>query len=119
MTSGINNTSMAINLLKIMEPLGRGAFYVIIDNNHSKDKKSSSMLPFRRLLRRDILPTRRHQHQDRCTIMGSNKDGLRHKAGLLRTMGSNKGRVGWLIRYKRYGAGLAESRQYLPLILTH
>ena len=102
MTFGINNTSMAINLLKIMEPLGRGASYVIIDNNHSKDKKSSSILPFRRLLRRDILPTRRHQHQDRCTIMGS-----------------NKGRVGWLIRYKRYGAGLAESRQYLPLILTH
>ena len=97
MTFGINSTSTAKSLLKIMEPLGQGASCVTIDNKcskDSKDKNSSSILLFRRLLYRDSLPSRRCQRQHKCTIMGNNKDGLRHKAGHLPTIISNKGKAG-------------------------
>ena len=97
MTFGINSTSMTRSLLKIMEPLGQGASCVAIDNKcskGSKDKNSSSILLFRRLLYRDSLPSRRCQRQHKCTITGNNKGGLDHKAGHLPTIISNKGKAG-------------------------
>jgi hypothetical protein len=97
MTFGINSTSMAKSLLKIMEPLGQGVSCVTIDNKcskDSKDKNSSSILLFRRLLYRDGLPSRRYQRQHKCIITGNNKGGLGHKTGHLQTIISNKDRAG-------------------------
>src|SRR6266567_2707891 len=101
---------MAKSPLKIMEPLDQGVFYVTIDNT----RNSSSILLFRRRLRRDSRPTP-HCRQDHR----SNKGGLLHKVGPLETARNSKDRAGWPIRCRWYGAGLVVLQRSLLSIQTH